>query len=304
MTQRTFNKSMKKKRFSEFILKDISGWGLLLPSVLLFIMLVWRPILIGISYSFFDMKGFEPTQFVGFDNYRDVLSDTNFLRTLKNTWVYVGYSFLIGFPLPFIAAVLLNELVHGQKYFKLTTYMPVLIPGIAVSMIWKMMFMNGEGGLLNMLICKFGMNPIDWLGTKELTIPLIVISMSWQAFGSTMIIYLASLQSVNQELYEAARLDGAGLFGRIRYVLIPHMKSLLLLSVIRQLIAVFNVTQQPLVMTGGGPNGASLSLGLTNYNYAFQYGQFSRAMALGVITFLILLVFTLLYHYLDKRLED
>ena len=304
MLKATKKQRKQKKSLGTVVSNNISGWGLILPSIFLFVMIVWRPILIGISYSFFDLQGFTPTEFVGFNNFRDVLSDTNFTATLKNTIAYVGFSFLIGFPLPFICAVLMNELVHGQRYFKLTTYLPVIIPSIATSMIWKMVYMNGEGGLLNMVRYALGLVPIDWLGTKSLTIPLIVISMSWNAFGSTLIIYLASLQSINQELYEAARLDGAGFFSRIVHVLLPHMRGILLLNGIRQIISVFNVTEQPLAMTDGGPNGASMSLGLTNYFYAFKYGQYSKSMALGVITFALLLVLTFIYFALDKRLEE
>ncbi|MDY3030658.1 MAG: sugar ABC transporter permease [Clostridia bacterium] len=298
-------KTEKQKKNSLTVLaKNASGWGLIFPSIFLFVMIVWRPILIGISYSFFSLQGFTPTEFVGLDNFRQVLSDTNFTATLKNTIAYVGWSFLIGFPLPFVCAVLMNELIHGQRYFKLTTYLPVIIPSIATSMIWKMVYMNGEGGLLNMLRYSMGLSPIDWLGTKTLTIPLIVISMSWNAFGSTLIIYLASLQSINQELYEAARLDGAGFFSRIVHVLLPHMRGILLLNGIRQIISVFNVTEQPLAMTDGGPNGASMSLGLTNYFYAFKYSQYNKSMALGVITFALLLVLTFVYFALDKRMEE
>ena len=298
-------KTEKQKKNSLTVLaKNASGWGLIFPSIFLFVMIVWRPILIGISYSFFSLQGFTPTEFVGLDNFRQVLSDTNFTATLKNTIAYVGWSFLIGFPLPFVCAVLMNELIHGQRYFKLTTYLPVIITSIATSMIWKMVYMNGEGGLLNMLRYSMGLSPIDWLGTKTLTIPLIVISMSWNAFGSTLIIYLASLQSINQELYEAARLDGAGFFSRIVHVLLPHMRGILLLNGIRQIISVFNVTEQPLAMTDGGPNGASMSLGLTNYFYAFKYSQYNKSMALGVITFALLLVLTFVYFALDKRMEE
>ena len=120
-----------------------------------------------------------------------------------------------------------------------------------------------------MLLYYFGISPQNWLSNKSIVIPLVIISMSWNAFGSTMIVYLVSLQSVNNELYEAARLDGAGFFGRIRYVLLPHMRGIMMLMAIRQIICVFNVTEQPLTMTGGGPNGASLSIRLTNYFYAF-----------------------------------
>ena len=293
---------MSKK--TGLIKRNMSGWLLILPSIILFIMMVWRPIVIGIAYSFFKLQGFTPVEWAGFDNYRNVLSDTNFIHTLQNTVGYVGWSLIIGFPLPFICAVMLNELKHFQGYFKITTYLPVIVPSIATSLIWKMVYMDGSGGLLNMLMYFFGFSPINWLTNKSLVIPLIIISMSWHGFGSTMIVYLASLQSVNQELYEAARLDGAGLFGRIRHVLFPHMRGVMLLMAIRQIIAVFNVTEQPLTMTGGGPNGASMSIGLTNYFYAFKYGQYDKSLALGVITFVLLISLTFIYFRLDKKTGD
>ena len=293
---------MSKK--TGLIKRNMSGWLLILPSIILFIMMVWRPIVIGIAYSFFKLQGFTPVEWAGFDNYRNVLSDTNFIHTLQNTVGYVGWSLIIGFPLPFICAVMLNELKHFQGYFKITTYLPVIVPSIATSLIWKMVYMDGSGGLLNMLMYFFGFSPINWLTNKSLVIPLIIISMSWHGFGSTMIVYLASLQSVNQELYEAARLDGAGLFGRIRHVLFPHMRGVMLLMAIRQIIAVFNVTEQPLTMTGGGPNGASMSIGLTNYFYAFKYGQYDKSLALGVITFALLISLTFIYFRLDKKTGD
>lgn len=294
----------KNKSLKGVVARNISGWMLILPSLLLFVMLVWRPIVIGIGYSFFKLQGFTPIEFVGLKNFRDVLTDTNFIQTLRNTVRYVFWSLVIGFPLPFICAVMLNEMVHIQGYFKITTYLPVIIPSIATCMIWKMVYMDGEGGLLNMLLYYMGISPMTWLSNKNLAIPLIIISMSWNGFGSTLIIYLATLQSVNQELYEAARLDGAGFFGRIRYVLFPHMRGLLLLMLIKQIIGVFNVTEQPLTMTGGGPNGASMSLGLTNYYYAFKYGQYDKSLALGVITFCLLLVLTFVYFGLDKRVDE
>lgn len=288
----------------QIFVRNFSGWSLIFPSVLLFVLLVWRPIVIGIGYSFFRLQGFIPVEFVGFQNFSDVLSDTNFIQTFWNTIRYVFWSLVIGFPLPFICAIMLNEMVHAQGYFKITTYLPVIIPSIATCLIWKLVYLDGDGGLLNMLRYYFGLEPINWLSNKSLAIPLIVVSMSWNGFGSTLIMYLATLQGINQELYEAARLDGASFFGRMVHVLLPHMRGLLLLMLVRQVIGVFNVTEQPLTMTGGGPNGASMSLGLTNYYYAFKYGQYDKSLALGVITFIMLLVLTFIYFGLDKRVEE
>lgn len=294
----------KNKSVSGLLRRNISGWLLIIPSIILFVFIIWRPIIIGISYSFFDLQGFKPVEFVGLKNFAEVLNDTNFIKTLVNTVGYVFWSLIIGFPLPFICAVMLNELVHMKGYFKITTYLPVVIPTIATAFIWKMVYMDGPGGLLNMLLYYFGIEPMGWLSNKTLVIPLIVVSMSWSGFGSTLIMYLATLQGINQELYEAARLDGAGFFRRIKHVLFPHMRGVVLLLAIRQIIGVFSVAEQPLAMTGGGPNGASMSLGLTNYYYAFKYSQYDKSMALGVITFCLLLVLTFVYFGLDRRIEE
>ena len=204
-----------KKKVSNIVKRNLSGWLLIIPSLFLFFFLVWRPIGIGIGYSFFRLEGFTPTEFVGFKNFTDVLTDSNFIQTLLNTCGYVFWSLVIGFPLPFICAVMTNELMHAKGYFKITTYLPVIIPSIATCLIWKMVYMDGEGGLLNMLLYYLGIGPQGWLSDKSLTIPLIIISMTWNGFGSSLIIYLAQLQGINQELYEAARLDGAGFFRRI-----------------------------------------------------------------------------------------
>ncbi len=287
-----------------FLQRNISGWVLIIPSIILFFILVWRPIAIGIGYSFFDLKGFEPASFVGLKNFKDVLTDTNFIQTLWNTLEYVFWSMIIGFPLPFIAALMVNEMVHAKGFFKVTTYLPAILPGIATYMIWKMIYMDGEGGLLNMILYYFGVDPMKWLSNKALVKMYIIITMSWHGFGGTLIMYLATMQGINQELYEAARLDGAGFFGRIVHVLFPHMRGTLLLLAIKQVIGIFNITEQPLTMTGGGPNGASMSLGLTNYYYAFQYGHYDKSLALGVITFAMLMFLTVVYFKVEKKIDE
>jgi len=286
------------------VTKNIPGWALLLPTVLLFVLIVWRPICMAFYYAFFDMRGIQIISFAGLENFKDVLTDTAFIQTLINTVKYVAWSLIIGLPLPFFVAVMLNEMICFKGYFKTTAYLPVLIPSIATCLIWRMIYIGGNGGLLNMVLENFGVGPIDWLNEKGLVIPLIVVSMTWQSFGGSMIMYLASLQSVDQSLYEAARLDGAKFFQRFRYVLFPHMRGILILLAIRQIIGVFQVTEQPLVMTGGGPNGASMSLGLTNYFYAFKFGQMEKSMALGVVCFIMLFGLTFLYFKLDRKINE
>ncbi len=282
--------------------RNFSGWILLVPTLFLLIFVTLRPMFMGIINSFYELVGFTPTRFIGFENYTQVLRDTKFIGTLFNTVKYVFWSLIIGLPLPFICSIILNEMVAGRNFVRISTYMPAVIPAVAVSLIWTNMYMEGPGGLLNMFLSIFGVAPQQWLMNKSLTIPLIIISMTWQGFGSTMLYYFATLQSVNVELFDAARIDGAGVFSRAKNIIMPHMMPLLILMAIRQIIAVFQVIDQPLVMTGGGPNGASMSLSLLGYQYAFQFSQVGKSLAVNVITFLMLIGLTFVYFGTEKKL--
>ena len=296
-------KKHKRSRSTRFR-NDLSGWALILPSVLLLFLIVWRPVGMAFYYSLFRLQGMKAVEFVGLQNFKDVITDTAFLQTVFNTVKYVFWSLIIGMPIPFFCAVMINEMVVGKGFFKFALYLPVIVPTVATCLIWKLLYMDGEGGLINALLYFVGIGPADWLSNKTLTIPLIIVAATWQGFGSTLIMYLAALQSVDQNLYEAARIDGAGFWKRFWHILLPHMRGIILLMAIRQIIGVFQITEQPLVMTGGGPNGASMSLGLTNYFYAFQYGQFDKSMALGVVSFLFLIGLTFIYFKLDRKFSE
>ncbi len=295
------NKNPGNALFSK---KSIVPYILLLPSVLLLYYTVWRPMCTGIIWSFFEMKGYTPGEFVGFDNYIRVLTDFQFLTTLKNTVFYVVYSLLFGFVLPIILAIFLNELVHMNGFIKVSIYMPSIMPSIAVSMLWLLIFYPNSGGLLNTILMKFGLSEQQWLQNPSWTIALIIISVTWKGFGSTTIMYLASLQGISQELYEAAVIDGAGFLRRIFTITIPQIYGVIILFLIRQIISVVQIMEQPFAMTDGGPNNASMSLAMQGYRYAFVYFKTDSALAVGVITFLLLIGFTVLYFFLNKRFNN
>lgn len=298
------NKEVVRKKVYSRIRRNFSGWVLLIPTVLLLIFVVFKPMISGIINSFYELAGFTPKEFIGFENYLQVIKDTKFIGTLGNTVSYVFWSLIIGLPLPFLCAIMLNEMVYGKNFVRISTYMPCVIPAVAVSLIWTNMYMEGPGGLLNMFLGLFNMDPQQWLMNKNITIPLIIVSMTWQAFGSTILYYYAMIQSVNTELYDAARIDGAGVFSRARNVIMPHMMPLFILMAIKQVIGVFQVIDQPLVMTGGGPNGASSSLALLGYQYAFQFGQTGKSLAVNVITFILLIGLTFVYFKVEKKLAE
>ena len=283
---------------------DIGAWVLILPALLCVYFCIVRPQVLACVWSFFDMKGYTPTDFVGFDNYRIVLSDTEFIKTFINTLLYVGYSIIVGFIPPIIVAIVMNEMVHLRKLTRVVIYMPSVIPAVAVSLLWYFMYSPDQTGLLNMLIMKLGGQPYAWLQDGRFTILYITISMAWSSIGGTAIYYFAILQGVNRELYEAAIIDGAGFFSRLKVVTFPHMNGAILLFLVRHIVGVFSVMEQPLQMTDGGPNNASVSLGLLNYRYAFMDGKPQYAMALSVIMFIMLIWVTIGYFKLSNKMED
>ena len=300
------NGSLTNKKSKIGALKRVKwiAWLLILPSLVLLYFLVWRPVLSGIFLSFFELKNYEPVKFVGMENYRRVVSDTLFLKTLSNTVKYVLWSLLFGYLTPVVLAVMLNELVHFKGIFKFSIYFPSIVPGAAVSLIWYFMYYPTEAGLLNALRSLVGMQPFVWLQNSAFTIPLIILSLTWQGCGGTMIMYLAALQGINQELYEATKIDGANAWQRIKTVTVPQIWPMMALYLVKQIIGIFQIMQEPLLMTGGEPNNASVSLALSAYRYAFVYFKPQNALAVGTITFMILIMLTFLYVGMNKKMES
>lgn len=310
---------MKKERIVNFKTKkvtrvnrnlngrdNVDGWIFMLPMLILLYLFVWRSTVMGGVWSFFKMKGFTPVGFAGMQNYKAVLTNTNFLPILGNTVEYVIWSFIVGFLPPLFIAIALNEVMHFKNGFRVLIYLPAVVPGIVVMVLWQNIFKGGETGLLNMLLSHFGVEAQKWLSNPDFVILGIIIATTWSGCPGTMLLYYAALQGVSVEVYEAAIIDGAGPFRRLWHVTRPAVEGLLLLQIVRQIISIFQILDQPMQMTGGGPNGASTSLSYQLYQYAFNSGGkgVGQAMALGTIIFLILLLLTLFYFVLNKKIED
>ena len=298
---------MKKKTIRNSALRNnLDAWILMMPMIIILYLFVWRPTVLGAVWSFFRMRAYTVLDFCGFDNYVKVLTHTQFMPMLINTVKYVFWSFVIGFLPPLFIAIMINEMVHFKNAFRVIIYIPAVIPGIAAMLLWFFIYYPDKTGLLNMVLAKFGMQPHRWLNDPNFTIIGIIIYTTWKGFAGTMLLYYAALQGVSTELYEAALIDGAGPFKRLWNVTRPAIEGLLLLNVVRQIIGVFQIMQEPLAMTGGGPDGASTSLSYQLYQYGFNSGGkgTGQAMALGMIIFLILIVFTVFYFWLNRKVED
>ncbi|MFQ9516514.1 MAG: carbohydrate ABC transporter permease [Eubacterium sp.] len=290
----------KKNRFTK---KDFVGWLVMLPALILFAFFVWEPLLESVRLSLFSARGVELQEFVGFDNYISVFQNVDFKAAFLNTFKYIGWSLVIGFVIPIIIAVFISETVHLKGFFRTAVYFPNLMPGMAVTIMWIYFFSPGKTGVLNILLSKIGLAPSGWLTNTAWVIPLIVIALTWKGAGSTSLIYMAGISGINPEYYEAAAIDGAGVFQRIFHITIPCIISLGKTMLILQVISVFQILYEPLVLTNGGPNNASISIMQLVYRYAFEQYNYPNAAALSVIICIVLILLSGLYMKLTKKKE-
>lgn len=294
-------KSFKNIGAKNFIRKNISGWLLMLPSLVLFAFFVWEPILSSIRISLYSAQGITLNEFVGFKNYLRVFKHPDFLPALKNTFSYTFWSLIIGFLVPIILALFISEIRRGKGLFKVGIYLPNIVPGMAMVLMFSFIFKPGVNGILNVILGKFGLPPSAWLTNPKLTKPLIIISLTWKGAGATALLYIAGLQGIDPELYEAAIIDGAGIWKRIRYITLPCIYNLARTLLILQIISVFQILYEPLVMTNGGPNNASISIMQLMYRFAFEKYDYPKASAVAVIICIILSVLTVAYNKLNKK---
>ena len=299
-------KDKKTNAFVRFLIRDFSSWLLLVPMILCVFFFTFRPQILSIYWSLHKIVMYTPSIFVGLKNYITVVTRPDFMRAVTNTLTYVLYSMIIGFPIPFILALIMNELVHLRKLTRILVYFPTIMPAMATSLLWVYIFNPGPSGLINMFLGYFGIAPYQFLQDSNMTIFWIIVSMTWNGCGMTALYYFAAMQSINREIYEAALMDGAGYWRRVWIVTLPHMYGMLILFAAKQIIGVFNIMEPVLQMTGGGPNNASVTLGLLNYRYAFENGGMNAqyALALGVMMFIFLTIVAVLYFKLDKKIQE
>ena len=283
---------------------DVVGWLIMLPSLALFGFYVWEPLFENIRLSLHSSVRYEVLEFVGLENYKRVLANPDFTAAFRNTFSYTLWSLVIGYLVPIFLGIIISETVHLKGFFRTGIYFPNIVPGIATIWIWNYFFTPGATGVLNILLGKLGVPPLDWLNNTHWTIPLIVVVMTWKSAGATALIYMANISSISPDLYEAATIDGAGVWNRIFHITLPSVFSLAKTLLILQIISVFQILYEPMVLKNGGPNNASISLMMLQYRYAFRDFDFSGGAALSVMICIILIILSGLYMYLTRSKED
>lgn len=295
------NVTARSRRGKMKLKQDLGAWLVMLPALVLFAFFIWEPLLEAIRLSLYETKGMTLVRFVGLDNFRAVLNGSDFWASVVNTFKYLVWSLIIGFLLPPIMAIAIHESIRGKNLYRTAIYLPNIVPGLATVFLWRFLFRSDASGGLNMLLGGLGIAPQDWLNNAARVIPMIVITMTWKGAGSTALLYLAGLQGISPELYEAAIIDGANVRQRIFNITIPQLYNLARTLLILQVISVFQVLYEPLVMTNGGPNNASISMMQLVYRYAFDKFDYSKASAVSVIVAIALILLTLIYNKINKE---
>lgn len=297
-------KQSKLNKLNLIVKKNIGGWAIMLPTLVLFTFFVWAPLIENIAYSFYEVHRFQRQEFIWFENYQRVFNDPAFFSALQNTFTYAFWSLIIGFLLPLFLGLVLSEVIHFKAGFRCLLYLPSIISGVAVMLMWTQILDGSRGSMINGILSLFGAEPITVLSNSQWVIPMIVIVMTWRGAGATVLVYLSSLQSVDNALYEAARIDGASLFHRIFHVTLPTIRPTIKLLLILQIISVFQVFYEPMMMTAGGPDNASISLMYLCYRYTFIDHEAGMGAACGVVLAIIIVSLSVLYFKLSKKEDD
>ncbi|GAA3661477.1 sugar ABC transporter permease [Microbacterium marinilacus] len=278
------------------------GTGLLiaLPAIALFAVFSWWPILRGLVIAF-QKTNLIDTSWVGGENFQRVLADPLLGQALANTALYAVLALVIGFPVPIFFAVLIAEMRRARQFSSVLVFLPVIIPPVVSILLWQVFYDPGTRGLFNSILSTVGIGPLPWLQSPSTAMLSIVLVATWGAFGSTAIIYVATLLSIDTQLYEAAEIDGAGILRRVWHITLPQMRGTILLLLLLQLIGTFQVFTEPFLLTGGGPNNSTVTLLMLIYRYAFIYGNFGQAAALSLMLAAALGVFAAVYLWLSRK---
>jgi multiple sugar transport system permease protein len=265
------------------------------PGVLGFLIFNLGPLLYSLAMSFMDYGVVTAPRFIGLENWRVIFSfkeDPLIWQSLKVTTYYALGSVGLGVACALLVALLMNQRIFGIYVFRTIYYMPSVISGVPVALLWMWIF-NPTYGVLNTALAWFGIRGPEWLFDPVWVIPAFIVMSLW-GIGGAMVIYLAALQGIPQHLYEAAELDGANVFAKFRHVTLPMLSPVIFFNVILSIIGSFQAFTQAFIMTQGGPANASLFYVLYLYRNAFQYFKMGYASAMAWLLLVIIMVLTLL----------
>jgi multiple sugar transport system permease protein len=283
--------------------KEWSAYVFLAPGLILFSVFTAFALLFAFYLTFHEWSIIQPDKpFVGLQNYRDMVHDEKFRNSVVNTVYFTGVSVPAGMAIGLAIALLLNQPLRFRSLLRTMYFLPVVTPFVVVAIIWKWLY-NGDFGLFNYYLLKTHLihDPLLWLSDKNLAMPAVILMTVWTSVGFSMVVYLAGLQSIPEELYEAARVDGAGPFARFRHITLPMLRPTTLFLLVIGIIGSFQVFTQIFVMTSGGPVDRTTTMVFYIYQSAFKFYEMGYASTLAFALFAMLLVFTALQLRLYRK---
>ena len=285
----------------------ISRLLFLVPLLAIFGAFSWYPIVRLVLMSLQHTNLVQPATWVGFQNFSEVIHDPLFPIAVRNTAEFAGLALIFGYPIPLVVAVLMSEVRTRRGLYPALVYLPVVIPPVVAVLLWKFFYDAGPNGVFNTILGWVGIGPQPWIQSQSQAMPSLVLESTWANAGGTVIIYLAALVSVRPELYEAASVDGAGLWKKVWHVTLPQMRTVLLVTMILQIIGTAQVFLEPYLFTSGGPANSTLTVLLLIYNYAFGNSlgaSYGEAAALSLMLVAFLAVFSLIYLRATRSWSD
>ncbi|GIF10002.1 carbohydrate ABC transporter permease [Actinoplanes teichomyceticus] len=281
---------------------NLTGHAFLIGAVLCFALFMWYPMIRGVVMSFQRTRRGQTT-WVGWDNYSRIIADPSFWTAWRNTLLFTVVALVAGYVVPFLVAILLNEFRHAQGYLRALVYLPVMLPPASALFLFKFYAYDpSDAGLFNAVLSALHLPTSQWMQSPAMTIPAMVLASTWMNMGSAVLIYLAALQNIPGELYEAAELDGAGLWRRIIHVTIPQTRLILALLAMLQVVATMQLFIEPLILANGaGTQDSATSVAYLIYQHGFFQNDLNGAAALGVLMLVVLAGFSAVYVRLTAR---
>ena len=283
-----------------------AGWAFVAPALGLIGVFFFVPVLGGLLLSFTDFDVYaigrpDTARFMGLENYRQVLANPLFWQALWNTFYFV----LVGGPLSVLASLVAallvsSKLTRFQGLFRSIFFMPVVTTLVAVAIVWRYLY-QPEYGLLNWLLRSVGLPAVDWLGDARWAMPAIILLTVWKNFGYNMLIFIAGLQSIPEELHEAAELDGAGAWSRFVHVTLPSLGPTFLFVGVMTMLGNFQLFSEPYVMTQGGPLKATTTVVMLMYEQGFRWWRMGMGAAIAFVLFVVMLIGTLIQMRLQRE---
>jgi multiple sugar transport system permease protein len=273
--------------------RDRVGYLMVLPYLLHLAVFLGYPLAFAFVLIFHRWNIYTPMKWVGLGNIKLLLTDPLIWRALFNTL----YFLLIHIPLQLVLALglaqLLNQKIRGRAFFRASYFMPVVVSGVVVTILWQQMYAT-ETGLINLLLQRFGLSKIGWLTDRRYAMPAIAIMATWKNVGLYVVLFLVGLQGIPADLYEAAELDGASAWQKFRLITVPMLNPTIMLVLLLSTIGGFSLFIEPYVMTGGGPVNSTLSGILYLYKQAFFFSKMGYATTIGFFWAMIIFVVVLL----------